>query len=121
MWAGKPTHLLRASAKPQKSFVVLPTVLPVAQCFSFEDLHPNPSLYGFCASVKGFLCLKCFYKPKSMFSKSIFPVCKPAHCDVTLGPQDLVLLKEGKGLHTLSEYSSHHFPLFLNPFTEKKI
>lgn len=58
MQAGKPSHLLHASAKPQKSFVVLPTVLPVAQCFSFEDLHHNSSLYGFSASVKGFLCLK---------------------------------------------------------------
>jgi len=58
MKAGKPTHLLHESAKPQKSFVVLLPVLPVAQCFSFEGLHHNPSLYGFSASGKGFLCLK---------------------------------------------------------------
>lgn len=112
MQAGKPAHLLHAFAKPHKSFVVLPTVLPAAQCFSFEDLHQNPSLYGFSASVKGFLCLKCFYKFKSMFVKSIFPACKPAYHDVTLHPQALVLLKEGKGLHKFSEYFSHLSSLF---------
>lgn len=40
-------------AKPQKSFVMLPTVLPAAQQFSFEGLHQNPSLDGFSALSKG--------------------------------------------------------------------
>lgn len=80
-----PTHLLHASAKPQKPFVVLPTVLPVASCFYFASLPHNHPLYSFSASLKGFFVFsKCFYKPQTVFFKSIFQVCKSAQwCDTS--------------------------------------
>lgn len=77
------------------------TVLPAAQWFSFEDLHQNPSLNGFSALEKGFLCLKCFYKLKSMFVKSIFSACRTVYNDVTFHSLDLALPKEGKILRIL--------------------